>query len=226
MDINNNIFFAQAAPTETQEYKTAYPLSGPESATSLDVGDDQVKNVRGVHAVKIAATSNIELPPDQSFRKIQRDRTTILLSVAEEGVRLGQGSDQGSDVQNSPKGYHVFAESIQLNKSFTISLDSGAATVSTHTLQIFSGQSPDIAVSGAAGKNNDTGATREDSINGRPAGALSVYVEQCGSDIAHFLTLSANGGTGGDTKEGKGTAGNGGLGGSVQWVGFSAFTDS
>lgn len=170
---------------------------------------------------------DIQLPPDQSLRKINLGQTLILLSVSEDGIRLGEGSDQGMDVQDTPKGYYVFAEKIQLHNSFTVTLESNSSifTISTRAFASVPGKSSELSVSGAAGKNNDTGAMRQESINGKPSGSFSIYVEECGSDIAHLLKLSAEGGKGGDTKERKGIAGDGGAGGNIQWVGYSAFTE-
>lgn len=158
---------------------------------------------------------------------IKRDQHTVILSVAENGVRLGKGTDIGTQVSGSEKGFYVFAENVTLSDPFSVILESTDAitTVSTYNLSLSPVAASTIDVSGTPGINNDTGVSRPDNIDGHPAGSLCTYIESCPSDTVQNLILKARGGDGGDTNEKQGTAGNGGNGGNIQFFSYSYLTE-
>ncbi|PSS18883.1 hypothetical protein PHLCEN_2v3198 [Hermanssonia centrifuga] len=174
------------------------------------------------------------LPDDQSFRMIQLGQRTVILSVSEAGVQIGQGTDIGPQVTDSVNGYYIFAQKVTVVDSFSVTLSKDSvgskssdpiAAICTSDLSLESSGLVTLDVSGAAGIDNDTGAQRGPTINGKPAGSLCVYIENTTSEAVHSLVLKARGGDGGDTREKQGTAGDGGKGGQVQYIAYSYLTD-
>ncbi|KAF5366537.1 hypothetical protein D9758_008961 [Tetrapyrgos nigripes] len=176
-------------------------------------------------------SERINLPPDQSFRLYRvNGEWTIQLSVAEKGIRLGENSDLGTKTAINRKAFHVFAEFIQLSKSFAVDLNADAAcTISTHDFTLVDPPStkddPSLSIVAAPGVDNHSGGTPTESMDGRDAGVLSIYIESCSTQTTSDLRVAARGGDGGDTREKGATAGNGGHGGHVQLVAYHAMMD-
>ncbi|KAJ3739417.1 hypothetical protein DFH05DRAFT_1560245 [Lentinula detonsa] len=185
-------------------------------------GNRSIAKVPSIRTIR----STISLPDDQSFRIIKLNQRTVILSVAENGVRLGNGTDIGSQVSGSERGFYVFAENVTLSDLFSVTLDPDAtATISTFNLTLSPVKESTIDVSGAPGTDNVTGASPSDSINGKSAGGVCTYIENCTSDTVQNLVLKARGGYGGDTNQKQGTAGNGGNGGKIWFFAYSYITE-
>ncbi|PPQ95709.1 hypothetical protein CVT26_008352 [Gymnopilus dilepis] len=160
------------------------------------------------------AAPSITLPDDQSFRIIKLNQRTVILSVAENGIRLGKGTDIGNQVSGSEKGFFVFAENVALSDSFSVPLESKDAllTISTHDISLSPVATSTVDVSGASGVDNDK--------------VLRVLATSTANRLGLFnLVLKARGGDGGDTIEKQGTAGNGGNGGNISFFSYSYITE-
>ncbi|KAJ3778794.1 hypothetical protein FB446DRAFT_712184 [Lentinula raphanica] len=181
---------------------------------------------RSISRSRTRKATTISLPDDQSFRMVKLNERTVILSVAENGVRLGKGTDIGAEVSGSERGFYVFAEEVTLCESFSIALNPDAkATISTFNLSLSPLKESTVDASGAPGTDNVTGASPSDTIDGKSAGNVCVYIESCTSAAVQDLVLTARGGDGGDTNQKKGTAGDGGDGGKIWFFAYSYLTE-
>ncbi|MFJ7904254.1 hypothetical protein ACIQ6V_27850 [Streptomyces sp. NPDC096198] len=154
----------------------------------------------------------------ERFQAVKIGDTQVVVSV-EDTLPLGEGSDFGKD--HTSEDVRLFAESVVLQGALACK----SAVVSVNSLTT-KGDSAELSTSGAAGKplttqNHDVQSNGKRGDDGKPAGPLSIYIENALADAPGF-TLSAKGGAGGAGEEGVrapgGNGGDGGKGGSVTLI--------
>lgn len=153
-------------------------------------------------------SSSVSLPPDQSLRISRLNANLIVLSVAEDGIKLGKGTSL-EDIAKSRSytgGAHYFAE--------TAVVSSNGSSPSGLTLAAWELICPKIAT---LDTNGPDGAENGDSTrrNGKEGGSLALYVQDLDDASAKNLSLETYGGTGGNATEQTATAGDGGKGGKM-----------
>ncbi|GJJ09108.1 hypothetical protein Clacol_003330 [Clathrus columnatus] len=150
------------------------------------------------------------LPPDQSLSISTLDQRLVILSVSEDGLKIGKGTDYVDFAEAGyPNGVYLYTE----NLAITSDIRGKDLTISTFSLQC---ANDGVIV-------NTNGAPGEDSVDteaadGSNAGTLSVFVQDLSDATARALTLQAQGGDGGNTYLADGSVGNGGNGGTINSV--------
>ncbi|MEU8569597.1 hypothetical protein AB0C51_14770 [Streptomyces pathocidini] len=153
----------------------------------------------------------------ERFQVVKIGDVQVVVSV-DDTLPLGVGSEFGSDHTSSD--IRLFAESVVLRGTLACK----SAIVSVNSLT--PGTDAELSTSGAAGKpvttqNHDSKNTGKRGDDGKPAGELSVYIENATGDAPGFA-LSAKGGAGSAGEEGVkapgGNGGNGGKGGNVTLI--------
>ncbi|GJJ09136.1 hypothetical protein Clacol_003358 [Clathrus columnatus] len=151
------------------------------------------------------------LPQDQSFYINTLNQRLIILSVSEEGFKIGKGTDYIDFTKPDYKnGVYLYTENLG-----TTSDISGAQglTISTFSLQCAK-DGVIINSNGAHGEDSKDGG----GTNGAAAGVLSIFVQDLTDETAKGLNIQARGGNGGDTYSKSGSVGNGGKGGTINSV--------
>ncbi|KAH0832337.1 hypothetical protein J3R83DRAFT_13353 [Lanmaoa asiatica] len=151
-------------------------------------------------------------PPDQSLRIYKRDQRLVILSVAEDGIRVGKDTDYPTFSDTAfINGVYIFTEN--LTAISTVKAPYGL-TVATSNLIGYEG-----AVLDASGIPGDIGTgAHPDGYPGGTGGSLGLYVQDLDDDAASTFTLLARGGDGGDIYDPAAKVGDGGDGGVITSV--------
>ncbi|GJJ09105.1 hypothetical protein Clacol_003327 [Clathrus columnatus] len=152
----------------------------------------------------------LSLPPDQSLSISTLNQRLVILSISEDGLKIGKGTDYVDFAEAGYKnGVYLYTE----NLAITSDIPAKDLTISTFSLQCSKG-GVIVNTNGTRGEDSvDTAAT-----DGGNAGTLSVFVQDLSDATASALKLQAQGGGGGDTYSEDGSVGNGGNGGTVNSV--------
>ncbi|KAF8431464.1 hypothetical protein L210DRAFT_2982969 [Boletus edulis BED1] len=152
------------------------------------------------------------LPPDQSLRIYKRAQRLVILSVAEDGIRVGTGTEYPTFKDTDyTDGVYIFTEN--LIATSTIQAPCGLM-VATSNLS-----GPEGTVLDCSGLPGDFGTGGHPSgYPGGPGGNLGVYIQDLDDDAARAFTFLARGGDGGDTFDSKASVGDGGGGGMITSV--------
>jgi hypothetical protein len=152
------------------------------------------------------------LPPDQSLRVSTLNQRLIILSVAEKGIKIGEGTPYSkfSDASDDSlaNGVYIFSEGVSVTSD--ISAPSGIA-VSTWSLVC---SEPGIVLAATGLDGAEDGETETDR-HGKPGKLLSLYIQDLDHDACSRLAVRSRGGAGGNTKRDGGQVGDGGNGGFV-----------
>lgn len=154
--------------------------------------------------------------PDESYQCINLDGRSLILSVSETPVTLGQSTALGNNFTAKTE-VTIFAEKIHVSDS----VRGKNFGIFTNSLAVE--KSPEFDVSGSPGQSG-TATPEGDGSAGGPgtdAGAINAYVETFTEDLLQlkFLLQGGKGGDGQDTMNGKGgDGGNGGKGGTIHLV--------
>ncbi|KAG6379344.1 hypothetical protein JVT61DRAFT_11805 [Boletus reticuloceps] len=134
-----------------------------------------------------------DLPPDQSLRIYKRAQRLVILSVAEDGIRVGTGTEYSTFKDTDyTDGVYIFTEN--LTATSTIQAPCGLM-VATSNLS-----GPEGTVLDCSGLPGDFGTGGHPSgYSGGPGGNLGVYIQDLDDDAARAFTFLARGGDGGDT---------------------------
>ncbi|KAK0703601.1 hypothetical protein B0T26DRAFT_757133 [Lasiosphaeria miniovina] len=149
------------------------------------------------------------LPPDQSLRIQTLNQRRVLLSVAERGITIGDGTPD-RDFSSFTNGVHFFAENVAVTSD--ISAPYGI-TISAWELACSDGGAV-LKATGLDGQEDGDAQHRD----GGPGGPMALYIQNLDDSTSTRLTLEAHGGAGGNVTSASGTVGDGGHGGSIPSV--------
>lgn len=168
-----------------------------------------------------------KLPPSRFTKVITNEatKTLTIISVSDDGVKCGPGTEFGNMLNSFPGGVHIFTEKLILssdgpNGTTVPALSSTAGTLNISAAEIIpiGSASPYISVDGEDGVPNEGGATAQDkldALNGKDGGILNLYVQNLSAETLP-VSFSAKGGRGAPNNNIKSKGGNGGKGGRIQ----------
>ncbi|GJJ13687.1 hypothetical protein Clacol_007943 [Clathrus columnatus] len=165
------------------------------------------------------------LPPDQSLYINTLGERLVILSVSEEGIRIGEKTNYPDFTKAGFKhGVYLYTENLAITSDIS---GTQGLTIATRSLQCPHGIGIVLNVNGERGKDSaksepedktTVGEVERNGKTGGNGGVLSVFVEDLSKAAAEALELQARGGDGGDTYLTGGRVGNGGKGGTIYSV--------